>query len=186
MDRRIKYTKKMIREAFIDSLDEKEINKITVSEICKKADINRATFYRYYIDIYDLLDNIKKDFEKELSDAVMSTEYTVSSFSKDLLLVLDSNRELVKILFSTFSFGNFLSDLLSIAYNKCSEKWKKDIPVLTDEEIEYANLFIFNGALGIVNFWIRNDFKESIDELSHVIEELSYYGTRRFIYKKQN
>ena len=53
MDRRIKYTKKIIKDCFFELLSEKDINKITVSELCNKADINRATFYRYYIDIYD-------------------------------------------------------------------------------------------------------------------------------------
>ena len=46
MDRRIKYTKNIIKTTFLKKLEEKEINKITVSEICKEADVNRATFYR--------------------------------------------------------------------------------------------------------------------------------------------
>ena len=69
MDRRIKYTKKTIKDTFIKLLAEKDIKKITVSELCKKADINRATFYRYYLDVYDLLDSIKKEFEIELKNA---------------------------------------------------------------------------------------------------------------------
>ena len=48
MDRRTKYTKNIIKETFIDLLSEKDISKVSVSEICKIADINRATFYRYY------------------------------------------------------------------------------------------------------------------------------------------
>ena len=56
MDRRVKYTKKVIKDTFIDLLSEKDINKVTVSEICKIADINRATFYRYYLDVFDLLE----------------------------------------------------------------------------------------------------------------------------------
>ena len=56
MDRRTKYTKNIIKETFIDLLSEKDISKVSVSEICKIADINRATFYRYYLDVFDLLD----------------------------------------------------------------------------------------------------------------------------------
>ena len=48
MDRRIRYTKKIIKETFLNLLEEKELNKITVSEICRISDINRETFYRYY------------------------------------------------------------------------------------------------------------------------------------------
>ena len=59
MDRRVKYTKSTIEDTFLNLLEKKDIGEITVTEICEKADINRATFYRYYIDIYEL---IKKRF----------------------------------------------------------------------------------------------------------------------------
>ena len=49
-DRRTKYTKSVIRQALFDLLKEKPLNKITVTDICKMADINRSTFYSYYED----------------------------------------------------------------------------------------------------------------------------------------
>ena len=58
MDRRIRYTKKIIKETFLNLLEEKELNKITVSEICRISDINIATFYKYYLDLFDLFDKI--------------------------------------------------------------------------------------------------------------------------------
>ena len=67
MDRRTKYTKKIIKDTLIKLLSEKDIKKVTVSEICKLADVNRATFYRYYLDVYDLLDKIEEDFINELN-----------------------------------------------------------------------------------------------------------------------
>ncbi|MBQ9011148.1 MAG: TetR/AcrR family transcriptional regulator, partial [Bacilli bacterium] len=62
MDRRVRYTKNVIKETLISLLSEKKINKITVTEVCKIADINRATFYRYYLDIYDLYDHMEQEF----------------------------------------------------------------------------------------------------------------------------
>ena len=86
MDRRVKYTKKVIKETFISLLEEKELNKITVSELCSIADINRATFYRYYLDIYDLYDKIRDEFVSELKQIIvtnhdnrMSTSFLVKS-----------------------------------------------------------------------------------------------------------
>ncbi len=187
MDRRTQYTKKVIKETFINLLEEKEITKITVSEICKDADINRATFYRYYLDVYDLLANIQKEIEEELRNAYHpenENENTVSNFSKSLLSVMLKNKKLVKVLFDTNDNIYFLNTILEVAYEKCKEKWKHDLPDLTDEDIEYASVFIFNGALGVVNFWVKNDFDKDIDEISNIIENISYYGTRRYIYKK--
>lgn len=187
MDRRIKYTKKIIKDTFIELVSEKDIKKITVSEICSKADINRATFYRYYLDVYDLLDTIKKEFATELKNAYAPTdekENTVMNFAKAMLEVFLENKELVKMLFNTNNGLYFLNDVLEIAYARCKEKWEKDLPDISQEDMEYASVFIFNGALGVINFWVQNDFDKDISEIAEIIETLSYFGTRRYIYKK--
>ena len=184
MDRRVKYTKKVIKDTLIDLLYEKELNKITVSEICKIADINRATFYRYYLDVYDLLNKIQLDFVNELkSIAKTDDKYSVSSFSKELLTVFYQNKELVKVLFNTNNNVYFLNDILELAYARCKEIWEKELPNISEEDIEYASIYIFNGALGVVNFWVKNDFDKDVEEVAEIIEKLSYYGTNRFIYK---
>jgi AcrR family transcriptional regulator len=69
MDRRVKYTKKVIKDTFIDLLDKKDISKVTVSEICKIADVNRATFYRYYLDVFDLLEKMEQEFVEDVKAA---------------------------------------------------------------------------------------------------------------------
>lgn len=58
-DRRVIYTKKVIKEALLNLLKENPLEKITVKETCAHADINRATFYRYYIDAYNLFETIE-------------------------------------------------------------------------------------------------------------------------------
>ena len=187
MDRRTKYTKKIIKETFLSLLSKKDIKKITISELCETADINRATFYRYYLDIYDLLDNIQKEFEKELKEAYVpknENEKNIIDFSKAMLNVFLKNKELVKILFNTNNNIYFLHNILEIAYERCKERWEKDLPNILEEDMEYATVFIFNGALGMINYWIQNDFDKDINELALAIETLSYYGTKKYIYKK--
>lgn len=186
MDRRVKYTKKVIKDTFITLLEEKDINKITVSEICKLADINRATFYRYYLDVYDLLDKIEEEFVNTLksADDNMNNEYTVYSFAKPILSTFLENKKLVKVLFSNKNYA-FLEEILNIAYIKCKNKWEKELTGISSEEIEYASVYIFNGALGVINYWISNDFDKDIDEISSIIENLSYYGIKTYIYNKK-
>ena len=111
MDRRTKYTKNIIKETFINLLEKKELNKITVSEICKIADINRSTFYRYYLDVYDLLsytpdnnymlesnidsipDGNEKDYFNELIQLIASiiTELNNLNSSDDETIELNSD-----------------------------------------------------------------------------------------------
>ena len=57
-DRRTRYTRQVIKEAFLTLLEEKEYPKITVTEICRLAEINRGTFYLHYYDTADVLDDL--------------------------------------------------------------------------------------------------------------------------------
>ncbi len=186
MDRRIRYTKMIIKEALIQLLNTKDINKITVSEICKIADINRATFYRYYLDVYDLIDKVKDEFSKEIITALQNVEdnYSMADFLKKMLTIFFNNKDLVKILFTVQNNLYFFNDILDITYTLFKNKWINDLDSIDNEEIEYATVFIFNGSLGIINYWIKSDFEQNIDEIAHVIETLSYYGIKKFIYKK--
>ena len=59
MDPRAEYTKKIIEDAFLDLLREKPFTQITVTELVKKAGINRTTFYKHYLDVPDLLGKIE-------------------------------------------------------------------------------------------------------------------------------
>ena len=65
-DRRTLKTKKALVDALAVLLTEKELSKVTVQEIADKADISRVTFYKHYLDVYDLYDNIEKDVLLEL------------------------------------------------------------------------------------------------------------------------
>lgn len=184
MDRRTKYTKNIIKETFINLLEQKEINKITVSEICKIADINRSTFYRYYLDVYDLLSKIQEELVNKLKNIKSNKKYTVESFSEEILNVFLEEKKLIKILFDTNENIYFLNTILEVAYQKCKETWLEENKNLNEEEIEYASVFIFNGALGIVNFWVKNNFDKPVNEIVETINVLSNYGTNKYIYKK--
>ena len=69
-DRRVKRTKKLLRDSLFSLLQEKSINEITVTELTDVADINRATFYFYYTDILDMLSQIQ-DEAYELFEVVL-------------------------------------------------------------------------------------------------------------------
>lgn len=65
-NKRKKDSREKIQKIFLELIQTKEINQITVSDICKKANLNRTTFYSNYIDIYDLADKIKDNLYQEV------------------------------------------------------------------------------------------------------------------------
>ncbi len=187
MDRRTKYTKNIIKETFLNSLEKKDISSITVTEICKIADINRGTFYRYYVDVYDLLKNIEQEFMDEIknSNSIEQMEnHSIYSFTKEILTIFENNKKLVRILFNTDRNIYFLNEVVEVAYDKCIGRWEKIQPESKGYEMENAVIFIFNGALGVINNWIKNDFSLSIDEVAKSIEACCMNGARNYIPKK--
>lgn len=181
MDRRTKYTKTVIKDTFLNLLETKDITNITVTEICKEADINRATFYRYYIDIYDLLNKVEEEFTEELKSSPLITDvtnYSIYSFTEDVLKVLYKNKKLVKILFNTNRNLYFLNDVIETAYVRVTEKWYKKNG---DTEVELSAIFVFNGALGIINNWVKHDFDTDISILAKSIESVCLNGIKKYI-----
>ena len=65
-DRRVKYTKMVLKESLIDLLSQKDISAITIKQICEEADVNRTTFYTHYADQYDLLRQIEDELLQNL------------------------------------------------------------------------------------------------------------------------
>lgn len=68
IDRRTIRTKKMIRSALAELIDEKGFNNISVTDLTQRADINRGTFYLHYVDKYDLLERIENEIIQEIEE----------------------------------------------------------------------------------------------------------------------
>ena len=60
-DRRIMKTKKALKTALIELLDKQDFEHVSITELCRKADVSRITFYSHYNDKYALLDDIFND-----------------------------------------------------------------------------------------------------------------------------
>ena len=58
-DKRIRRTKKLLRQALTRLMQQKDFPSITVTDVVREADINRGTFYAHYRDVYDLRDKIE-------------------------------------------------------------------------------------------------------------------------------
>ena len=80
-DHRIRLTKLLLREAFLDLLVEKPVAKITVKELCEQANVNRATFYAHYRDLFDLHEEIDAHFtltEQAGEDDTVEKHYNIA------------------------------------------------------------------------------------------------------------
>ncbi len=103
MDLRIEKTKRSIINSFLEVRSEKEIEKVTVKEICEKAQINKSTFYSHYHDIYDLSEQLETEVVNSIIEQMSHPEYIIEKpelFTKELTKGYMSKNTLINILFS--------------------------------------------------------------------------------------
>ena len=60
-DLRVTKTRRLIKAAFLDLVQAKPVQKVTVTELAKRAEISKGTFYLHYVDIYDLYNQTVKE-----------------------------------------------------------------------------------------------------------------------------
>ncbi len=66
-DRRIARTKEAIENTFLDLLNHKTLQALTINDITDRANINRSTFYEYFDDKFDLFNHIvRKTFQQKV------------------------------------------------------------------------------------------------------------------------
>ena len=74
-NQRVKLSKIMLKNALVELLETKPINKITVYELCRSAEINRSTFYKYYGEPQDILNEIVNELLEKTAIIVKNENY---------------------------------------------------------------------------------------------------------------
>lgn len=160
-----KQSQEKIEKVFIELIQKREINEITVSDICKKANINRTTFYNNYIDIYDLADKIKdKLFQDVLS--LYQEETNQKKHSYDFLKLFNHIKE-NQLFYKTYFKLNYEnnSDALQgmIDYSEFEKYYKNK------KHINYHVTFFKYGLNAVIKRWLHYGCKESPEEIRDII-----------------
>lgn len=171
--RNVVKTKKAIKEAFADLVNEKkDIHKITVIELINRADIAKSTFYLHYSDIYDVAQEFENELLETLSYIISNTNSNIDSFEKSLNLALEFIKEnekiYRKILNSSASFY-FIEKLKCILVQQVFNKI--DLPFLSKNlNIRNAQIrFFANGSIDLVVDYFKNNINISLEECKDLI-----------------
>lgn len=176
MDARIRYSQKCIKEALIKILDEKPLEDVTVTEICRTADINRATFYKYYDSPVDLLEKMEEEHLEILSQNISdSNAMGIEDAFRLVTADIKANYALYKFLLSDKTNGMFKKRM----YETCKEFNMKLIhryfPQLSGEKKEWLFHIIAGGCIGLIDLWLEQDAKPSADEMaSFAVRYINY------------
>lgn len=156
-DRRIRYTKQVIKETFLKMLERNSFSKITVTELCRMAEINRGTFYLHYYDINDVLDDVFNDMLSDTSsvmDHVLSRKCDSPSCSYPFCDKVHSNDMFRHLLLDDTIFTKIIDKLAD--HKEHYITWLMSHSILTFEEAEAIFYFQMNGCLAINRLMSRN------------------------------
>lgn len=175
--RRVKITKKMIKNALLELLEERPLEKISVTDICRAADVNRSSFYAHYQDIMQLENEIEQDVLEQLpteSEALYdySSGYTLKVLA-DFFDYVRENERMFRILIVKHDSRSFNDRLINTVMHKYS------VPLMGDSELErrYNYTYITNGVMGMLRAWIIDGFPISSASLAGLVLNMTMVRT---------
>ncbi len=189
-DLRIQKTRRDLRGAIIELIKEKPIEKISVTEICNKAMVNRMTFYKYYEDKFSLLDDTVNEIKdiiinkapntrniKTLDDAslffaeIIKIVLEFLDNNRDLIIAVEKNGDYKLLDIITYISEDAIKELLT-QLNKL-KPLKYSIPLSAS--------FIYGGFISTIVYWIdhpnainKNQLLELIDDIKNNLSSLNF------------
>ncbi len=156
-DRRVRYTKMVLKDALIKLLRDKPISRISIKSICEEADVNRATYYAHYTDQYDQLNQIELAFVENIEAFVetMANNDPVGIVTNIFDYVAE-NRELCCTLMSPNGDIAFEEKIMELLRSSVYSTWSQGDRQPFSED-DYTYTYILAGGVGIVKKWLLDD-----------------------------
>lgn len=170
MDMRAMKTRRNIHNAFLSIRSKKSLEKITVKELCDKAEISKATFYLHYKDIYDLSEQL----QMEVVDNIISFGNDPEELIKDPLKASHSmingyisNKGMVTVLFSGAQFSRLPEKIEDgIKQRLFSQKPELKDDVFTNVKITYQLMGSFYAIFEYEKKFGTENVIEAVDKMT--------------------
>jgi len=164
-------SRRLIRQAFVDLMKEKKLEKITVTDIVNRADINRGTFYAHYQDTRAVIEQIENEIIEMLLESLGELRYK-NFFQNPLPLLLqissylEEDLKFYRILINADGAEQFLVRLKDIFVNHM--KTDSDIPehIKNSPEFLIRAHFVAGGIMNLYQVWFRGEMDNSLNEIS--------------------
>lgn len=171
-NKRKKESREKIEAVFTELLQSRTLNEITVSDICKRAGLNRTTFYASYPDIYGLADSIRDKLESNLSD--LYQEEIHSGINSNNYLKLFRHIQENQVFYRTYFRLGYDDNYKIVTYD--TELARKHFQ---NRFIEYHMEFFRSGLTRIIKMWLQNGCRETPEEMFEIVKS-EYRGREAF------
>lgn len=178
-NRRVRMTKKLMKDAYLELLDSSPSEKISVTDICKVADVNRSTFYLYYEDPVALRKDIENDVLEqipvlsEMPETITSDEQFVAVLERFFSYIKENHR----------MFRTLILQSDNRAFNRrlietVLEKYRTEQTVKNPLLAKYEYVFIVSGVIGLLGHWIEDDFPISTKRFSELVLQMALMAAK--------
>jgi len=184
-DRRVIYTKRVIRDSFLELLSEKPVEKISVTEICNNADINRGTFYAHYSDPYDLKQKLTEEIVGIITDRAHSLIY-LDSEERDplqMLQILQQNKELCRIFAAPYGDFDTLVRIIDEQLNRNLTSTFLEVEGKNEEETACLHLMCTAAVAALVKYWMDHDLEQPPESILSMMQTFCHSGVNGFVKK---
>ncbi len=167
-DRRFKKNKKQIRRAFIDLVIEKGYDKLTISDIAERADINRMTFYSHYDAIEDIFNEFVDDMEADIVEAISNEQsFEIGKFFELLNSLMYEEIEFFRHVAKDGNLAAFRKSFKETISQLIRVDLKKEFAMSEDSRLIIADLTAVCIAYSYLD-WLAGEYGDT--SLSEVTE----------------
>lgn len=170
-------SRRMIREAYMELLKEKDLSKITVTDIIKRADLNRATFYAHYPDVRGVTEEIENEIIEKMLEVLKEFQFT-SFFRNPAPLLLKISRYLeedtyfYRILVRANGSEIFMEKLKKVFSDHMLND--SDIPesMRQSKMVELRVCYFAGGIVNLYKQWFRGDLNCTLNDIALEVSKL--------------
>ncbi len=187
-DRRTLKTKKAIFQAFSELLKEKQLRKITVQEIVDKADISRVTFYKYYLDVYDLYDKVENELLTNIALITLQlADKPSEEFFKEIINYIYHNRVIFDMVFGQNSTNKLRDKMSHLIEGTLQKIYSEKLGIsINNENLAYICCYHSSGFLAVIQKWIQNGCSYSCESIMKQISKFDKNIEQYFSDERKN
>ena len=176
-------SRKLIRQAFYETLKEKSFEKITVTDIVKKADINRSTFYAHYPDVMGLIEEIQEEIldytQKFMGDIDFSEFFeNPKPYLQNIVKLVAENNELYRLLMTSAMAAKQMNRLKYILIERTIKTLDAPEMFRNSFEMEFAIRFFMGGIVDVYTQWLSGVIDCSLEELTDELSKMVLRTTK--------
>ena len=175
-------TRRNLVDAFWSLYCEKRIEKITVKEIAQKAGYNRGTFYEYFTDVYDVLEQIEESLVPTVHELPpISIPNANMGMPLDMFMAIyEQNSKYYSVLLGEKGDPAFASKLKNSTKPIIKQAFldKYDIDPI---EFDFILEFILSAMIGIMSYWFMKDKILPAEDLVSLMHDLMENGVMKRI-----